>query len=111
MGKDLVLGGGGQLGGGGRLERRASRSVRAVQRRADADMNRLVNSGEYEDVKAMIRKRITEDGLQDVVDIYRLGDELAASNPGATGLLSEIVMEFARTTARDIRDFGRRRSI
>ncbi|MFB6518563.1 hypothetical protein [Streptomyces sp. NPDC056401] len=111
MGSELMLGGGGQSDDRRAMERRPSRGVRNVQRRADAELSRLVNNGRYEDAKAMIRKRLTEDGLQDVVDIYRLGDELAASTPGATGLLAEIVQEYARTTARDIRDFGRRRSI
>ena len=107
MGSELML------GGGGFPERRSrpSRGQRAVQRRADVAFAQLVASGNHQEAVALFRKRMTEDGIQDVVDVYRLGDELAAANPGAAGLLAEIVKEFARTTARDIRDFGRRRDL
>ena len=90
---------------------RQSREVGALQHRGELDIAQLVNNGRAEEVKAILRKRITEDGMQDVADIARLTMDLVGNDPFLANLLIPIAQEFARTTARDIRDFGRRRSL
>lgn len=109
MGGELALFGGTGGEERGALVRRPSRAERGVVRRAEADMAALVTSGRHEEVKAMLRKRLTEDAMQDVTDVGRLAQELASNDQWLASLLIPIVQEFARTTARDIRDFGRGR--
>lgn len=111
MGGELMLGGYGQERRRGFLAPRQSREQRALGERAELELSSLVNSGRQEEVKAMLRKRLTEDGMQDVTDVGRLAQELAAGDQFVASLLIPIVQEFARTTARDIRDFGRGRGL
>ncbi|MET9222826.1 hypothetical protein ABZX65_29275 [Streptomyces sp. NPDC003300] len=97
-----------------RPRREAARQAREfgeIQHRGELDIAQLVNTGKHEEVRAILRKRITEDGIQDVTDIAHLTVELAGNDPFLASLLVPIAQEFARTTARDIRDFGRRRSL
>ena len=88
---------------------RQARGMRAVQQRAELELAELVSVGRREEVKAMLRKRLVEDGMQDVADVGRLAQELANGDQWVASLLVPIVQEYARTTARDIRDFGRGR--
>lgn len=108
MGSELSLFGGGEEQRGG-LVRRQSRAQRMVMQRAETDLAALVGSGRHEEVKAMLRKRMTEDGMQDIKDVGELAQELAGNDQWIASLLIPIAQEFARTTARDIRDFGRGR--
>lgn len=99
-------------GGGRRREvARPTRRQRQAVERADIELFGLVSYGKQEEVKAMFRKRLTEDGLQDVTDVGNLARELAAGDQWLASLLIPIAQEFARTTARDIRDFGRGRGL
>jgi hypothetical protein len=90
---------------------RQSRAMRTVQRRAELDLYQLVLSSRYEEIKAMLRKRLAEDGMQDVTDVGHLAQELANGDQFVASLLIPIAQEFARQTARDIRDFGRGRGL
>lgn len=89
---------------------RPTRRQRAVIQRAELDRFDLVHAGQLEEVKAMFRKRLTEDAMQDIKDVGELARELAAGDEWIASLLIPIAQEFARTTARDIRDFGRGRA-
>lgn len=111
MGSEVMLGGFGQPDERRGLAARPSRGQRAAQRRTDVDLVRLHGAGKIEEVKLLLRKRMTEDGMHDVADIFQLGQQLAAENPAVASLLGDIVREFAYTTARDIRDFGRMRGM
>ncbi|WP_411112939.1 hypothetical protein [Streptomyces sp. 029-5] len=110
MGGELSLFGGSDERRGG-LAPRQSRGERAVMRKAETNLAALVTSGRHEEVKAMLRKRLTEDAMQDVTDVGRLAQELAGTDQFLATLLIPIVQEYARTTARDVRDFGRGRSL
>lgn len=92
-------------GGGGVA--RFTRAQRREVERADAELFRLVSAGRHEEVKAIIRKRLTESGMEDIADVCRLAQDLAGGDPFVASQLIPIVQEYARTTARDIRDFGR----
>ncbi|MFE4370410.1 hypothetical protein ACFRMN_19625 [Streptomyces sp. NPDC056835] len=107
MGGELNLFGGEEQRGA--LIRRQSRAQRAAQGRAEVELFQLVASGRQEEVKAMLRKRLTEDGMQDISDVGKLAEELAGTDQFVASLLVPIAQEFARSTARDIRDFGRGR--
>jgi hypothetical protein len=111
MGADLSLFGGSEERRGGMLAPRQSRAQRSAEQRAEVELFQLVASGRQEEVKAMLRKRLTEDAMQDVTDVGRLAQELAGTDQFLATLLIPIVQEYARTTARDIRDFGRGRSL
>ncbi|NBM14977.1 hypothetical protein [Streptomyces sp. GC420] len=107
MGGELMLSGYGQERRRGFLAPRQSRERRAIGERAELELASLLNSSRQEEVKAMLRKRLTEDGMQDIYDVGHLAQELAAGDQFIASLLIPIVQEFARTTARDVRDFGR----
>ena len=107
MSTDLTRYGGGQLDRGRRGSHRPSLRERAVAEQADLELFRLVASGRHEEVKAIIRKRLTESGMEDIADVCRLAQDLAGGDPFVASQLIPIVQEYARTTARDIRDFGR----
>ena len=109
MSSDLMRYGGGELDRGRRGSRRPSPRERAVAEQADIQLFELVVSGRHEEVKAMLRKRLTEDAMQDVTDVATLARDLAGQDAYLASLLIPIVQEYARTTARDIRDFGRGR--
>lgn len=99
-------------GGGSRAAaRRPSRAMRGVQQRGELDLAELFNTGRHQEVRAMMRKRFTEDGMQDITDVGQLARELVGDDQYLASLLIPIVQEFARATARDIRDFGRRREL
>lgn len=87
--------------------RRSSRRMMAIQERGELDLAQLVNTGRQAEARAMIRRRLTEDGMQDVADVGGLARDLANGDQFIASLLIPIVQEFARTTARDIREFGR----
>ncbi|HEX5120057.1 MAG TPA: hypothetical protein VFW65_33125 [Pseudonocardiaceae bacterium] len=89
------------------LARRQPRAQRELAQRAELDLMRLIGDAKYNEVRAVLRKRMTEDGMQDVTDVGLLARELASGDAYIAGLLVPIVQEFARTTARDIQDFGR----
>ncbi|MER0445982.1 hypothetical protein ABR738_15675 [Streptomyces sp. Edi4] len=108
MGGELSLFGGSDRGGRGEVAR-PTRRQRAAVERADIELFQLAASGKHEEVKAMLRKRLTEDAMQDVTDVGKLAEELAGTDQFLATLLIPIVQEYARTTARDIRDFGRGR--
>ncbi|MGR6971412.1 hypothetical protein ACU639_17795 [Streptomyces cynarae] len=111
MGNELMLFGGGDQGGRGRRGEvaRPTRRQRAAVERADIELFQLASHGRHEEMKAMFRKRLVEDGMQDVTDVATLARELAGEDQYVASLLIPIVQEYARTTARDIRDFGRGR--
>ncbi|HEV3170383.1 MAG TPA: hypothetical protein VGZ32_08595 [Actinocrinis sp.] len=113
MSNDLMLFGGGDQGGRGRRGEvaRPTRRQRAAVERADIELFGLVSAGKQEEVKAIFRKRLTEDAMQDVTDVAGLARELAGNDQYIASLLIPIVQEYARTTTRDIRDFGRGRGL
>jgi hypothetical protein len=86
---------------------RRNRDRRTVARQAERNLNKLVASARHEEAKAVLRKRLAENGMQDVTDVAHLAQELANGDQYVAGLLIPIVQEFGRQTARDIRDFGR----
>ncbi|WP_354401200.1 hypothetical protein [Streptomyces sp. PvR018] len=55
----------------------------------------------------MLRKRMTEDAAQDITDVAQLTQQLAGNDQWVASLLIPLVQEYARTTTRDIKDFGR----
>ncbi|WP_314410124.1 hypothetical protein [Streptomyces sp. DSM 40484] len=89
------------------VARRSSRAMREVQQRGELDLAQLINTGRQAEARAMVRRRLAEDGMADVADVGNLARDLANGDPFLAGLLIPIVQEFARTTARDIREFGR----
>ncbi|MDN3263294.1 hypothetical protein QWJ26_26490 [Streptomyces sp. CSDS2] len=101
---DLIRYEGNRRGG---LTRRQERAARDVQHRGELDLAQLVQTGRQYEARAMIRRRITDDGMADVADVGNLARELANGDQFIASLLIPIVQEFARTTARDIREFGR----
>lgn len=109
MGSELMLGGGGYSDDRRAVARRPSRQVRAVQRRGEADMARLLNTGQQQEARAALRKRFTENGMQDIDDVQSFARELVGDDQFLASLLIPIVQEFQRATARDIRDYGRGR--
>lgn len=86
---------------------RSTRAQRREVERADVALFRLVNAGRQEEVKAIIRRRLVESGMEDVTDVANFARELAGGDAYIASLLIPMVQEYARTTARDIRDFGR----
>lgn len=101
MGSELQL-----FSGGGGIAR-PTRAQRRELERADTELFQLVTAGRQEEVKAIIRKRLTESGMEDVTDVASYARDLAGGDAYIASLLIPIVQEYARTTARDIRDFGR----
>lgn len=104
-------------GGGGGVERarrrgevaRPTRRQRQAVERADIDRFQLLAHGEREELKSMFRKRLVEMGMEDVTDVANMARELAGDDEYVASLLIPIVQEYARTTARSVRDFGRGR--
>jgi len=96
-----------QGGGRGELSKRGSRELRAVQEGGTLDLTRLAGESDYTELRAMFRKRITEDGMRDVSDVVQVAQQLAAGNEFIASLLIPIVQDYARQTAQDIRSFGR----
>ena len=95
-------------GGGSRAAaRRSSRAMQGIQQRGELDLAQLIASGRQVEARAMIRRRLTEDGMADVADVGNLARVLANGDQFLATLLIPIVQEFAQTTARDIREFGR----
>ncbi|WP_405954303.1 hypothetical protein [Streptomyces phaeochromogenes] len=95
-------------GGGSRAAaRRSSRAMREIQQRGELDLAQLINTGRQAEARAMVRRRLAEDGMADVADVGNLARDLANGDQFLASLLIPIVQEFARTTARDIREFGR----
>lgn len=86
---------------------RPTRQQRQAVERADLELFQLGASGQYAQMAAMFRKKLVEDGMQDVTDVAHLARELAGEDQYVASLLIPIVQEYARTTAREIRDFGR----
>ncbi|MET4669139.1 hypothetical protein ABID94_002002 [Streptomyces sp. PvR018] len=105
MGNELSLFGGGEERGA--LVPRRGYAERRVIRQAEANLAALVTSGRHEEVKAMLRKRMTEDAAQDITDVAQLTQQLAGNDQWVASLLIPLVQEYARTTTRDIKDFGR----
>ncbi|MFG2681773.1 hypothetical protein [Streptomyces sp. NPDC048392] len=94
----------------GRLGRREQRTVGdIIAERSEMNLRTLMAEGREEEVKAMIRRRLTDDAMHDVADVGRTAQELAGGDQFLASLLIPIVQEFTRQTARDIRDFGRGR--
>ncbi|MDX3695971.1 hypothetical protein PV726_37785 [Streptomyces europaeiscabiei] len=108
MGSDLVLSDPDQPEGRRGLAR-PTRQQRAMQRRAEVDLASLVQRGRHEEVRAMLRRRMTDDALSDVQEVGKLAQELADDDPFIASLLIPVVQEFTRATAQDIREFGRGR--
>ncbi|NEA56399.1 hypothetical protein G3I60_20175 [Streptomyces sp. SID13666] len=90
---------------------RHSRQERELVHRHNLDIGQLMATGKHEEVKAILRKQFTEDGMQDVVDIANLARDLVGEDPFLAALIVPIAQEYARTTSRDIRDYGRRRGL
>lgn len=103
MNGDLTRWGGEGYG----VARRQPRAQRELAQRAEQDLMQLVGDAKYNEVRAVLRKRMTEDGMQDVTDVGHLARDLANGDAFIASLLIPIVQDFARTTARDIQDFGR----
>ncbi|MGV9340591.1 hypothetical protein [Streptomyces sp. NPDC003688] len=97
------------FGGGSARSRR--RQVVAQQERqaaqADLDLFSVMSSGKQEEMKSVVRKRLTETGMADVTDVGQLARQLAGEDAYLASLLIPIVQEYARTTQRTIREFGR----
>jgi hypothetical protein len=111
MNTDLMLYGNGGIDRArqrGEVARPTRQQRRAVER-ADIELFQLGAAGQYAQMAALFRKKLVEDGMQDVTDVANLARELAGEDPFVASLLGPIVQEYARTTARDIRDFGRGR--
>ncbi|GAA3894426.1 hypothetical protein GCM10023084_54040 [Streptomyces lacrimifluminis] len=89
------------------VARRSSRAMQEIQQRGELDLAQLINSGRQVEARAMVRRRLTEDGMTDVADVGQRARELARGDQFLASLLIPIVQEFAQTTARDIREFGR----
>ena len=87
--------------------RRASRQLESIQHNGTLDLARLAAEGNYTEVRAMLRKRITEDGMHDVTEVGQVAQQLANGDPFIGAMLIPIVQESARQTANDIRHFGR----
>lgn len=81
--------------------------MREIQQRGELDLAQLINTGRQAEARAMVRRRLAEDGMADVADVGNLARDLANGDQFLASLLIPIVQEFARTTARDIREFGR----
>lgn len=86
---------------------RQSRAQRSVQERAELDVLKLVAGAKKQEYTALLRKHMTEYGMEDIADVGRLAQELADGDQFIAAALIPIVQEFARQTARDVRDFGR----
>lgn len=108
MGSDLQprnFGGG--SGGAELSRRRSSRQLAAIQNGNTLDLARLAAEGNHAEVRAMLRKRITEDGMHDVTEVAQVAQQLANGDPFIGAMIIPIVQEFARQTVNDIRHFGR----
>lgn len=108
MSNELALFGGGSQGRRGEVAR-STRRQRAAVERADIELFQLAAHVRHAEMTAMFRKKLTEDGMQDVTDVAGLARELSGGDQYVASLLIPIVQEYARTTTRDIRDFGRGR--
>ncbi|MFD4788334.1 hypothetical protein ACFWN1_14990 [Streptomyces sp. NPDC058459] len=93
--------------GRGSVACRPSRAARRTQQRGELDLMQLANSGRLAEVRGMVRRRLAEEGMADVTDVGNLARELANGDAYIASLLVPMAQEFARTTARDIREFGR----
>ncbi|WP_371655544.1 MULTISPECIES: hypothetical protein [unclassified Streptomyces] len=107
MDSELVFGSFGQMDERQGLFGRPSKSQRALQERAELDVAKLLVSARKQDVTGALRKRITENGLRDARDVLELLKELSGGDEMMARALLPIYSEFARQTARDVRDFGR----
>jgi hypothetical protein len=107
MGSELVFGNFGEPDEERGLFARQSRSQRALQQRVERDAGRLLVSAKKQDLGSALRKRATENGMQDIADVGRLAQELASGDQFIAALLLPIAQEFTRQTVRDVRDFGR----
>ncbi|MBK6017009.1 hypothetical protein [Streptomyces sp. MBT53] len=104
---EIELRGFGRGGSRGELSKRSSRELRAVQEGGTLDLARLAGESDYTELRAMFRKRITEDGMRDIADVTQVAVQLAAGDQFLATLLIPIVQEYGRQTAQDIRNFGR----
>ncbi|MFG2377619.1 hypothetical protein ACGFY9_39940 [Streptomyces sp. NPDC048504] len=86
--------------------RRSSRAMQQIQQRGELDLAQLISSGRQYEARAMIRRRLTEDGMVDIADVYAEARRLAGDDLGLASVLVPIVKEFARSTGQDIREFG-----
>lgn len=107
MGSEMQLRSLTQGGRRGELSPRGSRGLRRVQEDGTLDLARLAGEADYNELRAMFRKRITEDGMRDVTDVVQMAQQLAGGDQFIASMLIPIVQDFARTTAQDIRSFGR----
>jgi hypothetical protein len=107
VGSELQRIGLGQGSNRGALSRRTMRDLAAIQEGGALNLAQLVASSDHTEVRAMLRKRITEEGMRDVTDVGHLAQELAAGDQFIAAMLIPIVQDFARQTANDIRSFGR----
>jgi hypothetical protein len=87
--------------------RHQPRAQRELAQRAEHDLVQLIGDAKYNEVRAVLRKRMAEDGMQDITDVGHLARDLANGDAFIARLVIPIAQEFARTTARDIQDFGR----
>lgn len=94
-------------GGRGSVARRPSRAARRTQERGELDLMQLANSGRLAEARGMIRRHIAEEGMADAAYLGDRARELANGDAFIASLLLPIVQEFGRTTARDVREFGR----
>ncbi|SCE05987.1 hypothetical protein [Streptomyces sp. DvalAA-19] len=78
-------------------------------RQAEVNFAVLATSGRHEEAKAILRKRMAEDAAQDITDVAQLAQQLAGDDQWVASLLIPLVQEYARSTTRDIKDFGRGR--
>lgn len=81
--------------------------MRRTQERGELDLMQLANSGRMAEARGLVRRRLAEEGMVDVTEVGNLARELANGDAYIASLLIPIAQEFARTTARDIREFGR----
>jgi hypothetical protein len=103
MSSDLTRWGGEGYG----VARRQPRAQRDLAQRAEQGLMQLIGDARYNEIRAVLRKRMTEDGMQDITDVGHLARDLASGDAFIASLVIPIAQEFARTTARDIQDFGR----
>ncbi|MGW0996346.1 hypothetical protein ACWD5V_24275 [Streptomyces sp. NPDC002523] len=77
--------------------------------RADIELFELASHGKHGEMKSMFRNELTDDAMREFREVADLTRELAGEDQYVAPLLIPIVQNFARTTARDMCDFGRGR--
>ncbi|MGW1006874.1 hypothetical protein [Streptomyces sp. NPDC002520] len=77
--------------------------------RADIELFEPASHGRHEEMKSMVRKKLTGDAMRDFREAADLTRELAGEDEYVAPLLIPVVQDYARTTARDMYDFGRGR--